>query len=73
MVFNPASGDTHLLNLVERTALEEIEAAGRLSFEDLAAKLAERLQLDDITDLETYLLKLLAQFSEVGLIVSDHP
>ena len=68
MVYNPVSGDTHLLNLVEQTALEEIESAGRVTFEELAESLLERLEIDDRAQLETYLQTLLQQFEEVGLI-----
>lgn len=73
VVFNPVSGDTHLLNLIERAALEEIVAAGRISFERLRDQLAELLELEVTGDLEAYLESLLAQFQDVGLIAPEDP
>ena len=73
VVFNPRSGDTHLLNLVERTALACLDDRGlcvRAEGDLDALVTAVSSQLDITADerLRQYLHRLIAQFDELGLI-----
>ncbi len=73
VVFNAASGDTHSLNLLERTALACVEDRQPVSAGELARRVAEELEIDADEALVRYLDALLAQFDEVGLVVPAPP
>ena len=75
VVFNPRSGDTHLLNLVERTALECLDEGSCIRSEDdmdaLAIAVSSRLDISADQRLRQYLRQLVTQFDELGLIVDS--
>jgi PqqD family protein of HPr-rel-A system len=68
VLYNPESGDTHLLNLVERAALQIIADHSPIDFERLAQLLSEQLEVESDCDARGYLQKLIDQFDELGLI-----
>jgi PqqD family protein of HPr-rel-A system len=67
LVFNPASGDTHLVDLTARTGLACLEA-GPKSGEEICQQMLAELELEPETDLRPYVAKLLGHFREVGLV-----
>jgi PqqD family protein of HPr-rel-A system len=70
LVFNPASGDTHLLDLPARTGLACLEA-GPQSGEEMCRQMVVQLELEPETDLQPYVAKLLGRFRELGLVERD--
>jgi PqqD family protein of HPr-rel-A system len=67
LVFNPVSGDTHLLDLVARMGLACLEE-GPKSGEEMCQRMIAQLELDADTDLRPYVAKLLGQLRELGLV-----
>jgi PqqD family protein of HPr-rel-A system len=74
VVYHGPSGDTHLLNPIAAEALRVLasQAAG---VDDLAGRLADRVDAAERPDLAEHLSSLLANFAELGLIepVDDDP
>src|SRR5262245_3008659 len=66
-VFNPLSGDTHLLDIVAGKVLETI-IAGAVSTSHLSTRIAEFLNLPDDTNLQENIGAILASLDELGLI-----
>ena len=69
LVFNPASGDTHLLDLVSSSGLACLEA-GPLSGEEICQRMALHLELPPEKDLRPYVSQLLSRLRELGLVES---
>ncbi len=67
LVFQHDSGETHLLNLVDRTTLECLAQIGPVTIDTLCAEVAAILEVDDKQALNRYIKKLLEQFDELGL------
>ena len=67
MIFDLKSGDTHLLDEVAREGLDCL-VDGPLQVEELAERLAARLQIDPDADLTTYVRLLLQRFDDLGLV-----
>ena len=67
VVFNPRSGDTHLLNLVEREGLSSLEAAP-LDADELTTELAHRLEIEPDDQLRRYAQNLIALLADLGLV-----
>src|SRR5262249_9723902 len=67
VVYNPASGDTHLLNPVAAAALQCLEQSPT-SLAQLTEWVASELDLESEPELRQHLEKLLTQFEELGLI-----
>jgi PqqD family protein of HPr-rel-A system len=67
LVFNPASGDTHLLDITARTGLAALET-GPKSGEEMCQQMLAELELEPGTDLRPYVARLLGHFREVGLV-----
>lgn len=67
LVFNPVSGDTHMLDITARTGLASLEA-GPKSGEEMCQHMLAELGLDPGTDLRLYVARLLGHFRELGLV-----
>jgi PqqD family protein of HPr-rel-A system len=70
LAFNPQTGSTHLLNLVDREALELLLAENSLAQPQIVQRLAQALEIDADAALEEYVASLLPQLEQVGLIES---
>lgn len=66
-VFNPLSGDTHLLDIVAGEVLKTI-TAGAVSTSHLCRHIAEFLNLPDDANLQENVSAILASLDELGLI-----
>lgn len=71
IVFNTASGQTHLLDALSAAALKEIEDHPG-SIARLTIRLAERFEIDT-TDLFRRLIEVCARFDELGLLEPRRP
>jgi len=69
VVFNPASGDTHLLDLAARAGLVCLETGPKSGME-ICQEMIKLLELEPATDLRPYVGKLLGHFREIGLVES---
>ena len=69
-LFNPASGDTHLLNALSMEILGLLER-NRLSAEAIVSRLAQRSESVESQLLRDHLVEYLHQFEAMGLIISD--
>ena len=67
LIFNPASGDTHLLDLVARSGLACLEK-GPLTGEEICQHMAIQLQLNSDEDLRPYVSRLLNRLRGLGLV-----
>jgi PqqD family protein of HPr-rel-A system len=67
IVFNPASGDTHLLNTLAGQTLQCLERAP-CTLATLTESVASELELDANEELRQQLAKLLVQFETLSLI-----
>jgi hypothetical protein len=68
LVYDPSSGETILLNVVERCALECLEPQGvAISFTMWVEQVAKELDASDVPQLSRYLESLSQQFEDVGL------
>ncbi len=71
IVFNTASGQTHLLDALSAATLREIESRPG-GINQLADRLAERFELDG-ADLSQRLTEVCARFDELGLVERQRP
>ena len=71
IVFNTASGQTHLLDALSAATLREIESRPG-GINQLADRLAERFELDG-ADLSQRLTEVCARFDELGLVEPQRP
>jgi PqqD family protein of HPr-rel-A system len=69
VVFNAQTGDTHLLDTVGREGLLCFEEAC-LDQAEICRRLATRLEIEPDEQLGDYVGKLLARFSQLGLVES---
>ncbi len=67
VVFNPSSGDTHVLNLVAAQALKFLERA-EADATDLAEHVGATLNLNADDGLLQHMDQLIDQFDELGLV-----
>jgi len=70
VTFNPASGATHLLNLVDRQVVLVLASDRTMASPEIVQKVAQALEIDADTALEEYVATLLPQLEQVGLIES---
>jgi len=70
IVYHPASGQTHLLDLVSGEGLACLQGSF-LDFETLCQRLAQRLDIENDAELRRYLEMLLSRFEELGLVELD--
>lgn len=70
VIFNAATGATHLLNLVDRQVVILLAADRTLTSPEIVQNLAQALEIDADTALEEYVATLLPQLEQVGLIES---
>ena len=67
VVFDPRSGDTHLLDTVSREVLALLEQQA-LALPELCHVTASRLNLPEDADLDRYVQQLVRQFADLGLL-----
>lgn len=67
VVFNPSSGNTHLLDFVATEGLVCLQEAALDRF-DLCRRLAARLNVEPDQQLIDYVDRLIARFDELGLL-----
>jgi PqqD family protein of HPr-rel-A system len=67
IVFNPASGHTHLLNLIAGEALKALEQSPGSST-DVMERISGAIGVEPSAELLGHLSKLIAEFDELGLI-----
>jgi len=67
LVFDAASGDTHLVNLVTAELLRLLEASA-LDEQELCVMLAESIQVEDDARLRSSIADLLGYLDRVGLV-----
>ena len=72
VVYNPASGDTHLLNPVAGATLQSIQQSSA-DVSELARRVASRLELPADGQLLEQVEKLVSELNELGLIESEQP
>ena len=72
VVYNPASGDTHLLNPVAGEALQSIQQSPADVLE-LVSRVASRLELPSDRQLLEQVEKLVNELNKLGLIESEQP
>ncbi|MFQ5466610.1 MAG: HPr-rel-A system PqqD family peptide chaperone [Kiloniellaceae bacterium] len=72
VVFNPASGDTHVLDIATGEVLMRL-AAGPASIEEIAECLAAFLQVDKDSDLAEAARDMVQKLDELGLIEPAPP
>jgi PqqD family protein of HPr-rel-A system len=68
VLLSQTSGDTHLLNLVERTALQIFADHSPIDLARLSSLLCARLDIENDSDVQKYLAQMVIQFDELGLI-----
>ncbi len=66
-IYNPASGDLHLLDEVGATALRCLESV-TLTESELSAELSEQLQIENDDGLRQYVARLVADLDCLGLL-----
>jgi PqqD family protein of HPr-rel-A system len=71
VVFNPASGHTHVLNWIGAEALKALEKSPSSS-KDVMRRISECAVTEDASALLGQLDKLFAEFDELGLIERAH-
>ena len=67
VVFDPLSGDTHVLNSIAAVALKFLQSRS-LDCQTLSQCVARELELELDDDLSQHLQRLLAKFEDLGLI-----
>ena len=67
VVYNPLSGDTHMLDIVSGETLKAL-SAGAIAEEDLRAHIANFLEVPNDATLLENLRRILAHLDELGLI-----
>jgi len=67
VVYNPASGQTHLLDLVSGEGLSCLQESF-LDLGTLCERMAHRLDIENDAQLRSYVAMLLSQFEELGLL-----
>lgn len=70
VVFNPDSGQTHLLDIVSREGLSCLQETA-LDVAELRDQLAERLEVERDDELRLYVERLVSKFDELGLLVAE--
>ena len=68
VVYYPLSGDTHLLNVVDASALKCVPADSAVELDSLVQRVANELDVAADDQLRDYLQRLVLQFDELGLI-----
>ena len=67
VVYNPASGQTHLLDLVSGEGLSCLQDSS-LDLGTLCERMAGRLDIENDAELRQYVASLLSQLEELGLV-----
>ena len=67
VVYNSASGDTHLLDQVSRDMLKVLESESP-TLSELAGRLAESQEIEADAEFSSYLERLLATLEKLGLV-----
>lgn len=70
LVFNPFSGQTHILNSMAAEALKNLEGQA-LTTVELAERLSELFAIASNQDLQQHVERLLNEFDELGLTELD--
>ena len=71
VVFDPLSGDTHVLNEIAALALKRLDA-GALDCSDLSERIAAELDLQADEAMFRHMERLLLKFEDLGLIEPQH-
>lgn len=71
VVFNPLSGDTHRLNLIESAVLKSVCDNAGIDVASLFASVSQSLGVADDKSLRDYFSALLEQYEELGLIEAE--
>jgi PqqD family protein of HPr-rel-A system len=73
IVFNPTSGQTHLLNLVAGKALKLLEESPA-SPSEIIDRLCETTGIESSTEFAEHIRRLFSEFDELGLVeLADSP
>lgn len=67
VVHDPASGETHYLNLMSIVALEQLEESD-LSLDELASKMSVYLDVERSSEFDNQVAALIERFDQLGLI-----